>query len=132
MPRVVHFEIHATEPERLIAFYSGLFGWTFTKAEGMDYWLIGTGRPDEPGIDGGLVKRPVPGPADSPALNAFPCTVQVDSVDGSLSTAGELGAEVALPKMAVGGRRLARLHQGPGRQPSRAAGAGSRGCLSAS
>ena len=103
MPRVVHFEIHATEPEQLIAFYSGLFGWTFTKAEGMDYWLIGTGAPDEPGIDGGLVKRPVPGPADSLALNAFPCTVQVDSVDGSLTKAGELGAEVALPKMAVGG-----------------------------
>ena len=39
MPRVVHFEIHATEPEQLVAFYAGLFGWTFTKAEGMDYWL---------------------------------------------------------------------------------------------
>ena len=40
---------------------------------------------------------------DSPALNAFPCTVQVDSVDGTLQKAGELGAVVALPKMAVGG-----------------------------
>jgi predicted enzyme related to lactoylglutathione lyase len=103
MPRVVHFEIHATEPEQLIAFYSSLFGWTFDKAEGMEYWLIGTGSPEEPGIGGGLVKRPVPGPADSAVLNAFPCTVQVDSVDGSLSRAAELGAVVALPKMAVGG-----------------------------
>jgi uncharacterized protein len=94
---------YATEPEELIAFYSHLFGWTFTRAEGMEYWLIGTGSPDEPGIDGGLVKRPVPGPPDSPALNAFSCTVQVDSVDGSLEKAGELGAEVALPRMAVGG-----------------------------
>ena len=49
------------------------------------------------------MRRPVPGPADSPALNAFPCTVQVESVDRSLSTGGELGAEVALPKMAVTG-----------------------------
>jgi predicted enzyme related to lactoylglutathione lyase len=102
-PRVVHFEIHATDPERLIDFYVSLFGWSFTKAEGMDYWLIGTGPADEPGIDGGLVKRPVPGPVDSPALNAFPCTVQVDSVDGTLAKAGELGGAVALPKMPVGG-----------------------------
>ena len=34
MPRVVHFEIHATEPELLIAFYSGLLGWTFTQSRG--------------------------------------------------------------------------------------------------
>ncbi len=43
MPRVVHFEIHATDPEALVAFYSGLFGWSFTRAEGMEYWLIETG-----------------------------------------------------------------------------------------
>ena len=58
MPRVVHFEIHATDPEALIAFYSDLFGWAFTPAEGMDYWIIATGPTDEPGIDGGLVRRP--------------------------------------------------------------------------
>ena len=103
MPRVVHFEIHATEPDELIAFYYGLFGWTFTKAEGMDYWLIVTGPADEPGIDGGLVKRPVTGPADSQALNAFPCTVQVGSLDATLAKAGELGAVIALPKMPVPG-----------------------------
>ena len=103
MPRVVHFEIHATEPEDLITFYSGLFGWTFTKAEGMDYWLIRTGPPEEPGIDGGLVRRPVPGPADSPALGAFPCTVSVESLDAALARGDELGATVALPRMPVTG-----------------------------
>ena len=103
MPRVVHFEIHATDPEALIAFYTGLFGWTFTPAEGMEYWLIDTGPKDEPGIDGGLVRRPVPGPADSPALGAYPCTVSVESVDDSLARAGDLGAVLALPKMAVTG-----------------------------
>ena len=130
MPRVVHFEIHATEPEQLIAFYSGLFGWTFTKAEGMDYWLIGTGPPDEPGIDGGLVQRPVPGPADSLALNAFPCTVQVDSVDGTPDEGRRARRGGRLAEDGGGRRRLARLHQGPGRQPPRAAGVGPRGRLS--
>ncbi len=103
MPRVVHFEIHATDPEQLIAFYSGLLGWKFTATEGMEYWLIETGPRDEPGIDGGLVRRPVPGPADSPVLGAFPCTVSVDSLDVTLAKGDALGAVVALPKMPVTG-----------------------------
>lgn len=103
MARVVHFEIHATEPERLIAFYSGLLSWTFTPTQGTEYWLIGTGPADEPRIDGGLLRRPVPGPADSPVLNAFPCTVAVDSLVATLGKGDELGAVVALPRMPVTG-----------------------------
>ena len=103
MPRVVHFEIHASDPQVLIAFYSGLFGWTFTATEGTEYWLITTGPPDEPGIDGGLVRRPVPGPAQSPALGAFPCTVSVESLDETLAAGDRLGAVVALPKTPVTG-----------------------------
>jgi len=39
--RVVHFEIHADQPDRAIAFYSGLFGWGFDKWSGpMPYWLM--------------------------------------------------------------------------------------------
>jgi predicted enzyme related to lactoylglutathione lyase len=39
--RVVHFEIHAEQPDRAIAFYSGLFGWGFDKWSGpMPYWLM--------------------------------------------------------------------------------------------
>jgi predicted enzyme related to lactoylglutathione lyase len=39
--RVVHFEIHADQPDRAIAFYSGLFGWGFDKWNGpMPYWLM--------------------------------------------------------------------------------------------
>ena len=29
MSRVMHFEIHASDPQRLADFYSGLLGWTF-------------------------------------------------------------------------------------------------------
>ena len=28
MPRPIHFEIHADDPQRAIAFYTGVFGWT--------------------------------------------------------------------------------------------------------
>ena len=58
MPRVVHFEIHAGDPERAVNFYQTLFGWNFQKWEGpMPYWLITTGPDDQRGINGGLVQR---------------------------------------------------------------------------
>ena len=58
MARVVHFDIEADEPEKLIDFYKEIFGWNFQKWDGpMDYWLIMTGKEDEPGIDGGLGRK---------------------------------------------------------------------------
>ena len=76
MPRVVHFEIHAGDPERAVNFYRTLFGWTFQKWEGpMDYWLVMTGPDDQPGINGGLVRRQ--GEIDGQAVIAYVCTVDV-------------------------------------------------------
>lgn len=58
MPRVVHFEIGADDPERAVKFYEQAFGWKIAKWEGpMDYWLIQTGEEGEPGIDGAIMKR---------------------------------------------------------------------------
>ncbi len=102
MSRVVHFEIHASNPESVVPFYSSLFGWTITKWDGpIDYWLIQSGAPGEPGIDGGLVPRQGPAPAEGQAVNAFVCTIGVDSLDQTLERVTELGGVIALPKMAV-------------------------------
>jgi predicted enzyme related to lactoylglutathione lyase len=101
MPRPVHFEIHAENPERAIAFYRSLFGWTFEKWGNEAYWVVSTGDKNSPGIDGGLVQRRGPGPADMQAVNAFVCTVDVADVDGYLARATEHGGSVALPKMPV-------------------------------
>lgn len=63
MGRVMHFEIQAEKPERAIQFYTGVFGWKITRWGGDEYWLITTGRKEEPGIDGGenVVPRiPIP------------------------------------------------------------------------
>jgi len=80
MSRVIHFEIHAENPERAIQFYSTLFQWQFTKWEGpMEYWLIKTGEDSTPGINGGLVMRQ--GAIDGQAVIAFVCTIDVTSVD---------------------------------------------------
>jgi uncharacterized protein len=103
MPRVVHFEIHGSDPERLVAFYGDLFTWQITKWEGpMDYWLVQTGT-GEPGIDGAILRRMGGAPAAGQAVNAYVCTVDVPDLDETLARAGRLGAEVALARMAVPG-----------------------------
>jgi predicted enzyme related to lactoylglutathione lyase len=104
MPRVAHFEIHADNPDRAIAFYTGLFGWEFKKWDGpMPYWLITTGPDSEPGINGGLMKRMGPPPADGQAVNAYVCTTMVPDLDASFQKAIAAGGTVALPKMPVPG-----------------------------
>ncbi len=103
MSRVVHFEIQASQPQALIDFYTELLGWSFTKWEGGEYWLITTGPDDQPGINGGLLPRPADPPLDMQAVNAFVCTAGVESLDATLARGAELGASVALPKNAVPG-----------------------------
>ena len=97
MPRPVHFEIPADQPERAIGFYQKVFGWTFQKWDGpMEYWMIGTGDPSEPGINGGLMRRQNPG---QPCVN----TVGVADLDATLATVLSSGGECALPKMPIPG-----------------------------
>jgi predicted enzyme related to lactoylglutathione lyase len=102
MGRVVHFEIHAGNPQRAIAFYEKLLGWKFQKWEGpVDYWLISTGPSDQRGIDGGLVLRR--GEIDGQAVIAYVCTADVSNLDESVKVALSSGGELALPKMAIPG-----------------------------
>ena len=102
MPRVVHFEIHAADPNRAVNFYQTLFGWTFQKWEGpMDYWLVTTGPNDQPGINGGLVPRQ--GEIDGQAVIAYVCTVDVENLDASVQSAVDNGGQIALPKMPIPG-----------------------------
>jgi uncharacterized protein len=97
MPRPIHFEIPAENPERLIAFYQTVFGWTFHKWEGgMPYWLITTGPDSEPGINGGLKARSHP---QETCVN----TISVANLDETLANATANGAKVALPRMGVPG-----------------------------
>jgi uncharacterized protein len=100
--RVVHFEIHTDQPERAIAFYSALFGWRFDKWAGpMPYWLITTGPDSERGINGGLVARRGPRPAEGQPVNAYGCTIAVDDLDALIAKVPGLGGSIALPKMPI-------------------------------
>ena len=103
MGRPVHFEIQASEPQALIEFYGKMFDWSFSKWEGGDYWLVGTGEVGAPGINGGLLPRRGPRPEEGAAVNAFVCTVDVADLDKSLTLLKELKGTVAVPRMPVPG-----------------------------
>jgi predicted enzyme related to lactoylglutathione lyase len=102
MPRVIHFEIHAEDPERAIAFYRGLFAWEFTKWDGPhEYWLIKTGLDAQPGINGGLVRRPEK--VDGQAVIAYVCTLDVPAIDEAVRAIPAAGGTIVLPKRPVPG-----------------------------
>ena len=88
MSRIMHFEIHAENPARAIAFYTELLDWKFSQWGDQKYWLIATGDKSAPGIDGGLLPRPFGGgPQDGAHVNAFVCTVDVDNLADGLDRA---------------------------------------------
>ncbi len=104
---VVHFEIHASEPQRLIDFYSELLGWTFQDIGGGEqpYWIIDTGEgaignveaKAGLGINGGLTQRGGPRPEVGAPINGCNFVVGVEEVDGLMARGIELGAVEALP-----------------------------------
>jgi predicted enzyme related to lactoylglutathione lyase len=97
MPRPVHFDFPADDPERAIQFYSDVFGWKFEKWEGpMEYWLITTGPREEPGVNGGMGRR---GDPDMGVVN----TIDVPSVDEYVEKITAAGGKVLQPKMAIPG-----------------------------
>ena len=101
MPRPVHFEIHADNPERAIKFYRELFGWEFNQWEGQPYWLIKTGEKGTPGIDGGLLPRKGPAADRDAAGQRVRLHDDVASCDATAKRVTELGGSIAMPKMPV-------------------------------
>ncbi|GAA1423128.1 VOC family protein [Agrococcus citreus] len=102
MSLVVHFEIHASEPQRLIDFYSQLLGWRFERFGEWQYWSISTGEApigaEGPGagIDGGLAQREGPAPEAGAPINGSTIVVSVDDVDATFARGIELGAAEAV------------------------------------
>ena len=101
--RVVHFEIHADDPERAAKFYTDVFDWVVQQWPGgeQEYWLIKTGSDEEPGIDGGLLKRKVPLAGEG--VMAYVCTLHTDSVDEATQKVTEHGGQIVVSKMPIPG-----------------------------
>ncbi len=110
--RVVHFEIHAADPESAAKFYSAVFDWKITKWDGpFDYWLVATGEGS--GIDGGIVRRQGAPPDSGAAVNAYVCTVTVASLDETYAAIAANGGTVAVEKQEVPGIGLLAYFKDP-------------------
>ena len=97
MPRVVHFEISAEDPDRVARFYKDVFSWKIDKWDGpAEYWLVSTGGDGEPGIDGGLMRRQ--GPA-----NGTVNTIDVPNLDEFVQRVEGKGGKVVVPRMTIPG-----------------------------
>ena len=97
MPRVVHFEFFAQDPERSAQFYRDVFGWEVSKWDGpQDYWLVITGPDGRPGINGGL------GP-EAGRFKGTVNTMDVPDLDEFLQKVTNAGGQVLMPKTAVPG-----------------------------
>jgi predicted enzyme related to lactoylglutathione lyase len=94
MAGVVHFEVHASDPEALGAFYAQVFGWTVRSIPQFEYWMLDVG--DGGGIAGGMVRRRTESPADDAPVNAFVCSIAVASTKDAFAKALAAGATEAI------------------------------------
>ena len=98
---IIHFEIAATDFEKLKKFYAGLFGWKIEKYPGpVEYWLIQTVPVDEkgmalsPGVNGGMVRKESP--------NQKPVNyISVENIDESIEKVKTLGGKMMSLKQEV-------------------------------
>jgi uncharacterized protein len=97
MARVVHVEVPTTDLAASRKFYENVLGWKLTKWEGpIEYWLVSTGDPAAPGIDGAL----------GGAANEFKATVNtvdVDDLDEVIKKVEANGGQVIMPKDEIPG-----------------------------
>jgi uncharacterized protein len=96
MSRVIHFELPSTDYSASQTFYETVFGWKFTQYAGMDYWLISTGEPGAPGIDGAL------GGAAT-GMKATVVTIDVANIDESMRQIEASGGQLLSPKNEIPG-----------------------------
>jgi predicted enzyme related to lactoylglutathione lyase len=88
---VTHWQMLSKDPDRTAAFYSALFGWTVSQANGLGYRTIDTGG----GLGGGLW----PVPASAP--EGVQLYVQVADIDAALARTVELGGSIVMPKQVL-------------------------------
>ncbi len=104
--RVSHFEIHADDIERCKKFYTDVFGWkmlAYHMPDGTTYWGIETGPKEETGINGGIVERKGPRPAENAPVFGYVCTLQVENYDESEKQILANGGTLALAKFPIPG-----------------------------
>ena len=95
MPKVIHFEIPADDPERASKFYSDVFGWKIGRWGPVEYWLVDAGSKKEKGINGAIFRRDW--------MTTTTNTISVPSVDEFAAKVVQNGGKVLRPKTAIYG-----------------------------
>ena len=87
MNRPVHFELTAENPEQLVEFYQSVFNWQISKWDGpVEYWLVGTGKDEDKGINGAIMNRSM---VQQPVVN----TIEVASLQNTFETVEKRGGK---------------------------------------
>jgi predicted enzyme related to lactoylglutathione lyase len=110
MPRPIHFDVSAKDPERFMSFHEAVFDWKFEKTSmPMDYWLITTGPKETAGIDGGLSRGdpkvdPRPRKVNGQSVLAgVVLTLDVGDLNATLARVTKNGGKVAQPRGPIPG-----------------------------
>src|ERR1044072_3004724 len=95
---IVHFEIPADDVARAQPFYQNVFGWKIKQmpmpAGGLEHYGGTTRQDGEAGINGGLMKRNMPG-------QPFANYVAVKSIDDFLGKVTANGGSVIMPRQEI-------------------------------
>jgi uncharacterized protein len=101
MANVGFFEIRVDDFERAQNFYRNVFGWQFSKSEGIPYefYMINSGsKPGEMGLQqGGMRQREKPLAQDN-GVSGYVCLILVDAIDEALAKIAQHGGQVTSPK----------------------------------
>jgi uncharacterized protein len=126
---ILHFEIPADDVARAKAFYEKTFKWkikAFPMPPGQEYFGVTTRKKGEAGIDGGLMKRNMPG-------QPFTNYIAVKWIDAMNPAIQANGGTIVLPKQEIGQgmgwisafkdpeNNIIGLHQMPAAPPKRSA-----------
>ena len=97
MPKFVHIDIAADDPDRAAAFYREAFGWVVTKLPGpVPYQLVATDPDDPAALGAGIGKREQAGQHTVP-------TIEVDSADDYTKKIEAAGGTITQPKQFMPG-----------------------------
>ena len=96
MSRVIHFEIFADDPERIVQFYKDTFNWEIKNPEESTekYWLVTTGDKKHPGINGGIGKAP-------PDFKGVNNVIGVSSIDEAVAKIESHKGKIIVPKFTI-------------------------------
>ena len=125
---VVHFEIPADDVARATSFYEKTFGWKIKPYKmppgSQEYFSVVTRKKNAPGIDGGMMKRAMPG-------QPFTNYISVPSIDDTNQVVQAHGGTIVMPKREIGPNmgwismfkdtenNMIGLHQAPPTPPQR-------------